>query len=179
MATFMFLVFFALIGLVVVFAINRVVDAGKAAGRAAGRAVTRKLQPVTAPTNAFFEAARHSPFDPLACLRVGDVDGARRALQKLAYEVFREKKTHPERVQQFTRLMCLFVQIDPLFWRGLEVIKPIVVASPGIKQTALYPHMPMSTEEARYVLYFAAETGHLNRLKKGNTYLVYLPHQVL
>lgn len=40
MATFMSLVLFALIGLVVVFAINRVVGAGKAAGRAAGRAVT-------------------------------------------------------------------------------------------------------------------------------------------
>lgn len=178
MSTVIALVLFALIGVGVVVAINRAVNMGKAAGRAVRRATGGNPLPTTDQSNEFFQAARHSPFDPLACLRVGDIDGARRALQKLAYEIYRDKNKNPQRVQKFTQLMCMFVQIDPLFWRGLGAVESVVAQSPGMRQTELYPYMAMSTEEARYVLYFAAETGHLHRMKKGNSYLVYLPQQV-
>nr|WP_315206425.1 hypothetical protein [uncultured Albidiferax sp.] len=125
----------------------------------------------------FFSAVRKSPFDALGNLQKGDIDSARAALQKLAYEVHAEKKRHPDRVAQFTTLMCLFVREDPLFWQGLNAVKPLIEKTPGVFQTALYEHMHMDIEMARYVLYFANETGHLVRQKKGNSYKVYLPGQ--
>lgn len=177
LSTVIALVLFALIGVGGVVAINRAVNVGKTAGRAVRRATGGSPLPAADQSNEFFQAARRSPFDPLACLRAGDIDGARQALQKLAYEIYRDKKKNPQRVQKFTQLMCMFVQIDPLFWRGLQAVEPVIAQAPGSRQTALYSHMTMSTEEARYVLYFAAETGHLHRVKQGNSYLVYLPHQ--
>lgn len=79
------LVLFALIGVGFVVAINRAVNVGKAARavryRSALQGATLCLQQDQ--SNEFFQAARHSPFDPLACLRAGDIDGARQALQKL------------------------------------------------------------------------------------------------
>jgi hypothetical protein len=124
----------------------------------------------------FFQAARH--FDALSHLREGDIDGARQVMQRLAYLVFEDRDTHPEQVAQFTALMVKFVQIDPLFGRELNAIKPVVRDRPGILQTELYSHMDVDQETARYVLYFAHETGQLARQKKGRTYAVYLPEQL-
>lgn len=129
------------------------------------------------PVPDFFQQARNSPFDALACLRSGDIDGARQALQKIAYLVHADKQTNPDQVRQFTKLMCMFAEIDPLFWRCLNAVKPVVQQSPGVRQTLLYEHMPVDVETARYVLYFAHETGHLVRRKKGNSYEVFLPGQ--
>ena len=124
----------------------------------------------------FFQAMRH--FDPLIDLRDGDIDGARQVMQRLSYLVYEDRDTHPEQVAQFTALMCKFVQIDPLFWRELGAITPVVRERPGILQTELYSLMDVDLETARYVLYFAHETGHLVRQKKGRTYAVFLPDQV-
>jgi len=123
----------------------------------------------------FFQAARHSPFDPLSHLREGDIDGARQVMQRLAYMVYEDRDKHPEQTAQFTRLMCLFVEIDPLFKAGVAAALPIIAKSPGIRQTELYPSMNMDVEVCRYVLYFAHETGRIRRVKKGSTYQVYLP----
>ena len=123
----------------------------------------------------FFQAARHSPFDPLTYLREGDIDGARQVMQRLAYLVHEDRDTHPEQVAEFTRLMCMFVEIDPLFKAGVQAVLPVIAKSPGIRQTELYPAMNLDVELCRYVLYFAHETGHIRRVKKGNTYQVYLP----
>ncbi|GHU33567.1 hypothetical protein AGMMS50256_25720 [Betaproteobacteria bacterium] len=121
----------------------------------------------------FWEGARHSPFDALAYLRDGDYDGARMALQKIASIVHSEKAENPDLVRRFTALMCQFTRIDPLYRECMEIIVPLVEASPGILQTALYPKLPVDVETARYVLYFAHETGDLVREKKGNSYKVY------
>lgn len=182
MSTVIFLFVFALIGAGVVAIINSVVGAGKAAGRATGRAVrnavvSKKVVPGTGQSQEFFRAARRSPFDVLACLDNGDIDGARLALQKIGYMVHADKDRYPDKVRQFTELMCMFVRIDPLFSQCLNVIKPVIAQSPGIRQTALYEHLSVDVETARYVLYFAGETGHLIRRKKGNSYEVFLPGQ--
>ena len=123
----------------------------------------------------FFQAARHSPFDPLTYLREGDIDGARQVLQRLAYLVHQDRETHPEQAAEFTRLMCMFVEIDPLFKAGVQAVLPVIANSPGVRQTELYPFMNLDVEMCRYVLYFAHETGRIRRVKKGNTYQVYLP----
>lgn len=123
----------------------------------------------------FFQRASSCPFDPLQSLCEGDIDGARIALQKISYMVHAEGERKPEQLRQFTELMKMFVWIDPLFWSNLRCITPIINASPGIKQTALYKHMPVDTETARYVLYFADAAKFIVRKKKGNTYMVYLP----
>ena len=181
MSTAIFLIVFAMIGVGFVAIINSVVDAGKAAGRATGRAVRNavvsKVMPGTGQSQEFFRAARRSPFDVLACLDDGDIDGARLALQKISYMVHADKDRYPDKVRQFTELMCMFVRIDPLFLQCLNAIKPVIAQSPGIRQTALYEHLSVDVETARYVLYFAGETGHLIRRKKGNTYEVFLPGQ--
>lgn len=177
MSTVISLIVFALIGVGLVAVINRVVGAGKVAGRAVRNAVVSKVVPGSGQSQEFFRAARRSPFDVLACLRDGDIDGARLALQKIGYMVHADKKKHPEKVRQFTELMCMFVRIDPLFWQCLNVIKPVIEHSPGMRQTALYEHLSVDVETARYVLYFAGETGHLIRRKKGNSYEIFLPGQ--
>ena len=121
----------------------------------------------------FWVNARSSPFDALAHLQNGDYDGARRALQKISYMVYAERKNRPELVDQFTALMCEFTRIDPLFGQCMKIILPLVQQSPGIRQTDLYPYLPVDVETARYVLYFAHETGAIFRKKKGNSYTVF------
>jgi hypothetical protein len=51
-------------------------------------------------------------------------------------------------------------------------------SSPGIKQSDLTKKLKgndEALEALRYVLYFASELGQIVRIKKGNTYLLYLP----
>lgn len=112
-----------------------------------------------------------SMFDVPALMDAGDWDAARMAMQKLAYVMPRE----PASTQaEFKALMTLFASRDPLYAVAVAALKPAVLQQPGIRQTALYPLLaPLTTEEARYVLYFAAELGDLVRVKKGNSYLVY------
>ena len=138
----------------------------------------RQIVPkVAQPADNFFDSARISPFDALGYLQNGDIYSARLAMQKISYMVHADKKANPQNIPIFTALMCKFVKIDPLFYQGLAAVYPLIEATPGIKQTALYCVMPMDVENARYVLYFAHETGQIVRKKKGNSYEVYLPHQ--
>ncbi|MDO4795536.1 MAG: hypothetical protein Q4A28_06295 [Brachymonas sp.] len=126
-------------------------------------------------TREFFEAVHISPFDELKHVPEWDIDGARRTLQKIAYTVHAEGR--PEKVAAFSRLMKLFAWVDPLFWDNLKPLFPVIQASPGIRQTKLYEHMPTDVETARYVLYFAEASGFIKRVKRGNSYMVYLPEQ--
>ncbi len=179
MATFMFLIFSALIGLVVVFAINRVVGAGKAAGRA----VTRKPQPVAAPTTATpvnieEEIAKLRSMSTRArgtgtrSANVSTVEAMRQELQRMAYLV---KRDRPDLAPEFTALMNDFMDIDPQYEQGLALALPLIAAQPGIRQTALYQPMRMDAEDCRRVLYFAESKGRIVRVKKGNSYQLYLP----
>ncbi|MBX9836007.1 MAG: hypothetical protein K2X65_07505 [Burkholderiaceae bacterium] len=172
MATFMFLVFSALIGLVVVFAINRVVGAGKAAGRAAGRAVTRKPPPTTATSVNLEEEIAKLRGMGTRSANISTVDATRHELQRMAYLVQRDR---PDLTAEFTELMNNFMDIDPQYEQGLAVALPLIAAQPGIRQTALYQPMRMDAEDCRRVLYFAESKGRIVRVKKGNSYQLYLP----
>lgn len=101
-----------------------------------------------------------------------DWNQKRQFLQKIAYGI----AAHPRREQDVFKLfMTVFAESDPLYRLCLAQLLPVVTATPGIKQTDLYGHMPAApdVELARYVLYFAHELGEVVRVKKGRTYQVY------
>lgn len=108
-----------------------------------------------------------------------DWDGARRYLQKVAYGV--ANASEAEKLE-FKAFMMYFAAADPLYSACMRAISPIISSQPnGIKQTALYPHMAAAqdTETARYVLYYADALGHVQRVKKGNSFMVYAPGQAI
>ena len=141
------------------------------------RSPSRHRQPTSqrrVPPKQVVERQDTFPFlDVPTMMERGDWDGARRALQKIAYEFVNKP---PSEKRKFTELMVEFARQDPLYNRCIVAITPLVQAKPGIKQTALYPHMPTADiEESRYVLYFADELGDIVRRKKGNSYEVFPP----
>jgi hypothetical protein len=107
------------------------------------------------------------------CIRAGDWDTARLALQKVAYTM---PNASPSEKAAFTEYMKQFAARDPLYKKVIEKALLLVTDEPGIKQTALYPRFPnVQPETIRYVLYFAEQLGHIKRIKKGNTYLLRMP----
>lgn len=120
-------------------------------------------------------AAKHeivNPFDVQSAIDRGDWAAARLALQKHAYGILDASDAVK---REFAALVARFTQIDPLYRDCMAVVRPLVAARPGLRQTELYAHLPVSVEDARYVLYFAAELGHVFRRKKGNSYEVFPP----
>lgn len=104
---------------------------------------------------------------------IGDWDSAREALQRISYgmvDASRDEKA------AFTEAMCKFAARDPLLHRVMAVVLPLIEKAPGLVQSKLYPHVPdVSPELVRYVLYYAAELGQIERIKKGNSYALYAP----
>lgn len=50
----------------------------------------------------------------------------------------------------------------------------LLQASPGILQTEVYKHFgPTVKEDIRSLIYFMAKSGHVDRVKSGNTYKIY------
>ncbi|MBI5438960.1 MAG: hypothetical protein HY936_08480 [Nitrosomonadales bacterium] len=79
----------------------------------------------------------------------------------------------------FTRLMTEFAKEDPLYKEVMERVLPLVQANPGMLQSQIYKGQPDHIkEQMRYVLYFANELGHINRIKKGNSYKLFSPDAV-
>ncbi len=104
-------------------------------------------------------------------MRLSEWDEARRMLQKISYGMV-DAPAHEK--AQFTSLMAEFAARDPLCAGVLRVVLPLVRAQPGIVQKALYKHLPgVSSEEVRYVLYFAEQLQVLSRVKKGNSYQLF------
>lgn len=136
-------------------------------------------KPVDASDPRVREVAEHPAFLEIApMLARGDWGSARRFLQKIAYGI---QNATSEEQRVFKKVMTVFAEADPMYKLCMDAVRPIVEASPGIKQTALYPHMAAApdTEHARYVLYFAHELGDVVRKKKGNSYLVFPKGTVL
>ena len=133
--------------------------------------------PVSEQDPRVLEVTEHPVFVAMApMLERGDWGAARDFLQKIAYGIH---DATPDDQRIFKKVMTIFAESDPLYQQCIKAILPFVAQSPGIKQTALYPHMAAApdVEHARYVLYFAHELGHIVRRKKGNSYEVYLPGQ--
>jgi hypothetical protein len=125
------------------------------------------------------EVTEHPVFVELApMLAQGDWGAARRFLQKIAYGI---NTAPPDDQRIFKKIMTIFAAADPLYQQCMRGIRPFIEENPGIKQTALYPHMAAApdTEHCRYVLYFADELGEIVRRKKGNSYEVFLPGQAV
>ncbi len=109
----------------------------------------------------------------------GDYDWARQQLQRIAYGMIEPSVTDAQRAD-FTRLMTAFAKEDPLYKDVMERVVPLVQANPGMLQSQIYKDQPDHIkEQMRYVLYFANELGHIKRIKKGNSYQLMLPGEVV
>jgi hypothetical protein len=100
-----------------------------------------------------------------------DWDFVRTWLQKYAYEITSngaDESVHSD----FKKLMTQFTQVDPLYRAIMAVALPQIQESPGILQSALTKNLQaqFKTDEIRYALYFAAESGQISRVKKGRSY---------
>lgn len=106
-----------------------------------------------------------------ACIDMGDWDAARSALQRIAYTM---TKAPAEDKAAFTAYMTDFAGIDPLVRSVMDRALPVIVESPGMRQTQFYTLFPeVPAETLRYVLYYAHELGLIKRQKKGNSYLIF------
>ncbi|MDD5028501.1 MAG: hypothetical protein PHH58_03210 [Rhodoferax sp.] len=147
--------------------------------RAYVTAVDEKGQPVSDRDPRITEVSEHPVFKTLApMVASGDWGSARGFLQKIAYGI-NDASADERRI--FKKIMTIFAEADPMYQLCIKGIKPFIEANPGIKQTALYPHMAAApdTESCRYVLYFAHELGDIVRRKKGNSYEVFLLGQAM
>jgi hypothetical protein len=106
-------------------------------------------------------------------IAAGDWEQARWAVRKLGYQA----DTVPISLQDKLQLLGKRIALeDPRYQEILILIRAMIAASPGQKQTTYYANFPeVSVEELREMLYWAAQAGILRRAKKGNTYLLYLP----
>lgn len=106
-----------------------------------------------------------------ACIDRGDWDSARSALQRLAYGMV---DATIEDKAAFTDYMKDFAAIDPLYRSVMEKALPLIIETPGMKQTQFYPLFPgIAAETIRYVFYYADQLGEIKRQKKGNSYLLF------
>lgn len=112
--------------------------------------------------------------------RSGDYDFARVWLQKFAYTITGNDSVSQEVKDRFKRLMTEFAKEDPLYREVMAHVKPLVMQQPGIVQSTIYKKFPhLEQETIRYVLYFAHEIGDITRRKKGRSYELMPPGQVI
>ncbi|NOU25508.1 MAG: hypothetical protein HOO90_08220 [Methylotenera sp.] len=108
-----------------------------------------------------------------------DYDWARLQLQKIAYGMVAKDVTDGQRAE-FTKLMTMFAQEDPLYNEIISQVKPLIQQQPGIIQSSVYPYFQNYDQETiRYVLYFAHELGDIYRIKKGRSYELYPAGQTI
>lgn len=105
-----------------------------------------------------------------------DYDFARTWLQKFAYNITGNNDVPQSVKDRFKQVMTRFASEDPLYRDVMDRLLPMVQANPGMIQSQVYKDQPDEIkEQMRYVLYFADELGHIERVKKGNSYRLYLP----
>ena len=64
-----------------------------------------------------------------------------------------------------------FAVIDPTYKALCDIILPMIRENPEILQTDVYKMLPeVDKQDISYVLYFAADHGKIQRIKKGRTY---------
>lgn len=110
-------------------------------------------------------------------IRCGSVDEIRFGLQKLAYVVSR-KSVSAETKEEFRQCVAEFAKVDPLYPSVVSKMRLLLVDNPGLQQSHIYKgQSDKIIEQMRYVLYYAEVLGDLVRVKKGSSYLLYLPEQ--
>lgn len=109
----------------------------------------------------------------------GNYDMARAILQKFAYGMVGKGVSEDDKAR-FRTLMTEFALDDPLYREVMAKLKPIVLAQPGILQSAVYASLPEYDQETvRYVAYFGHEIGDIHRRKKGRSYELLPPGAVI
>ena len=64
-----------------------------------------------------------------------------------------------------------FVRVDPTYKALCNIALPMIRENPGTLQTDLYKMFPqVDKQDLSYTLYFAAEHGKIQRIKRGRTY---------
>lgn len=106
----------------------------------------------------------------------GDVDAARMCYQKAAYGF---KQLTPAQNEALKREIAGFTHTDPRYQAGLELVRDAVQSAPGTLQSELGKSVGDQREALNYVLYFAALTGDIVRVKSGRSYRLYLPTQAI
>lgn len=108
-----------------------------------------------------------------------DFDTMRAGLQKVSYGMV-GKHVSTEDKERFKRDMTEFASVDPLVKGIVERVRVVIDGSPGIMQSKIYKHFPdYDVEKVRYALYFAHELGLIYRRKKGNSYQLFPPGNVV
>lgn len=131
------------------------------------------------PTNTVRGGRVMLPQDIERAWRSGDYDLARGALQKYAYGMVGAGVSEDDK-QRFRQLMTEFALDDPLYRDIMTRLKPIVLSRPGILQSAIYAFFPEYDQETvRYVAYFGHEIGDIHRRKKGRSYELLPPGEVI
>lgn len=109
---------------------------------------------------------------------VGDYDAVRLALRKIAWGTHRYST--PMFKAQLADFIAEFAKIDPLFNGMWPAYKRLISDNPGMIQSKVYQVFPnVSVDDQRYVLYFAEHLNVLKRKKKGNSYTLFLPTQLI
>ena len=103
-------------------------------------------------------------------------DFARQWLQRFAHTITGNDAVPQLVKDRFKKVMTEFASYDPLYKQIIARVLPMVHASPGLMQSQIYKGQSDEIkEQMRYALYFAHELGHIRRLKKGNSYQLFLP----
>lgn len=104
----------------------------------------------------------------------GHIDNARAAYQKAAYGFAALTPVQNETLKQE---IAGFVREDPRYMAGLGAIVAAIGERPGVLQSELGRASGSNREALNYVLYYAAFTGDIVRVKKGSSYRLFLPGQ--
>jgi hypothetical protein len=103
---------------------------------------------------------------------------ARAALQKKSYAMTGEGVSQREK-DTFKAFMAHFAKHDPLYQQTIVRIKAALQQHGELLQSDMYKgQSDFDKEMARYILYFAEVLGDIKRVKKGRSYLVFLPEQI-
>lgn len=103
-----------------------------------------------------------------------DIATARMCYQKAAYGF---AQLTPDQIEQLKQEVAGFVRTDPLYAEGFAAVRTAVTATPGLLQSDLGKAAGENRDALNYVLYYAAVTGDLVRIKAGRSYQLYLPGQ--
>lgn len=110
----------------------------------------------------------------------GDYDFARMWLQKFANYITGNEHVSQGLKDRFKLAMTAFAKEDPLYCEVIKAVRFVVMNCPGLLQTKTYQLFPHHDQESiRYVLYFAHELGDITRRKKGRSYELFLPSQLV
>lgn len=106
----------------------------------------------------------------------GDIDDARILYQKAAYGF---GSLEPEQIDALRAEVAAFALRDPLYRKGVDLIRDYVAVHPGALQSELGRQTGANREVFNYLVYYAEANGEIKRVRQGRSYRLYLPEQDL